>query len=405
MRMWPESDRDLEGPLAGLRVVDFSRILAGPYATMILADLGADVIKIERPQVGDETRRWGPPFVRDRSGEPVGTYYFAVNRNKRSVEVDLKTEEGRELAYDLCEVADVAVHNFLPESAASLGVSPDVLRKKNPRLVVASITGFGNDNPYADRPGFDFVIQAMGGLMSITGPVGGPPLKVGVAIADLAAGLYAAIGILAALHQRSETDVGAVVEVALLDSQVSLLVNQAMNYLLGGINPEPMGNVHPNIAPYETFRTADREIALGVGTDRQFQHLCNVLGCPELAEDDRFSSNDGRIKNREELSDLLETSLTSRTAAEWLVEMLQAGIPCGPVNTVADVFADPVIAERLLVQLEAFPQVNSPIRIHGRPSRLHTPPPPLGSDNRDVFEKLGEDGRPSAPRAGFGKGS
>jgi crotonobetainyl-CoA:carnitine CoA-transferase CaiB-like acyl-CoA transferase len=378
--MWPDSSADPGGPLAGLRVLDVSRILAGPFATMILADLGADVVKLERPGVGDETRRWGPPFVTDGEGESVAAYFLSCNRNKRSIEADLATGEGSDLVRRLAAEADVVVSNFRPASAARLGIDPDSLQRLNPRLVVASITGFGTDNPYADLPGFDLVVQAMGGFMGITGQQGGPPTKVGVAIADLGAGLYAVAGILAALHRRTTTGSGGRVDVSLLDAQVSLLANQAMSFLVGGSSPGPMGNAHPNIAPYETFATARGDIALGVGTDDQFRRLCTLLGEDALADDPRYAHNAGRVEHRAELREIIESHFADGAAGEWVTKLRDADLPCGPVNTIGEVFTDPVIASRMLGIVGGIPQVLSPIRIDGEPLPLRSAPPPLGSD-------------------------
>lgn len=386
---WPETPQAAVegGPLEGMRVLDLSRVLAGPFAAMILGDLGADVMKIERPGVGDETRRWGPPFVTDPQGEEVGTYYYAANRNKRSVEIDLSSDEGRRLLDELCRDADVLLHNFLPRVAAKLGLDPEELRERHPHLVVASISGFGGDGEYADRPGFDFVIQAMSGLMSITGPEDGEPTKVGVAISDVTAGMYAAIGILAAVTERQRSGKGRCVEVSLLESQVSLLVNQAMNYLLGGVEPERMGNAHPNIAPYETYETYDRKIAIGVGTDKQFRNLCEAIGSPELAEDERFATNADRVENRKSLKDELEAHLGDHPVEDWLDRLWDADVPCGPVNTIANVFDDPLVRD-LVVEIDGVTQVGTPLKFDGDRPDMRLPPPALGADNQAVSDIL-----------------
>ncbi|RPI23438.1 MAG: CoA transferase [Actinobacteria bacterium] len=377
--MWPSPSVESSGPLAGVRVLDLSRILAGPFATMVLADLGADVVKVERPGTGDETRRWGPPFTTDPAGETVAAYFLACNRNKRSVAADLSSTAGRRLVQGLATEADVAVVNFRPASTLRLGLDPDTLQRLNPRLIVASITGFGADNPYADLPGYDLIVQAMGGFLSITGPEGGPGVKTGVAIGDLGAGLYAVAGILAALHRRAATGSGGTVEISLLDAQVSLLANQAMNFLVGGSNPGPMGNAHPNIVPYETFSTADGEIALGVGSDDQFHRLCELLGEEGLPDDTRFTGNAARVAHRGELRHILESHFRTAPAGEWVTRLRRAGLPCGPVNSVSEVFADPVIAARMLDRIDGIPQVLSPIRLDGERLPLRSPPPPLGA--------------------------
>jgi crotonobetainyl-CoA:carnitine CoA-transferase CaiB-like acyl-CoA transferase len=374
-----------EGPLAGVRVLDLSRILAGPFATMQLADLGADVIKVEAPGKGDETRRWGPPFAVDGTA----AYFLAINRNKRAITLDLGHPAAAALARRLALAADVVVENFLPGSLERFGLDHDSLARANPRLVTCTISGYGSDGPAARRPGFDFLIQAEGGIMSITGQAGDQPTKVGVAIADLAAGLFVTIGVLAALRERDLTGRGRRVEVALLDAQVGMLANQAMNWLVGGITPSPMGNAHPSISPYESYQTRDGPLAIGVGTDRQFANLAGALGIPEVAGDPRFAGNAERVAHRDELKRLLEERLAGRGRAEWLERLAAAGVPAAPINSIPEVFADPLVRERLLVEVEGMPQVRSPVRVDGRPAAVDSAPPALGRDTDAVLRGLG----------------
>lgn len=381
---WPPSPAR-EGPLAGLRVLDLSRILAGPFATMLLADLGADVIKIERPDGGDETRRWGPPFTEDGTA----TYYLSANRNKRSVTADLRDPEVAAVVRRLAGAADVIVDNFLPGRLARFGLDHVTLARSRPDLITCTVSGFGSDGPEAGRPGFDFLIQAMGGMMAITGPEGGEPTKVGVAIADLATGLYANSAILAALHQRAVTGNGAHLEISLFDSQVSLLANQAMNWLAGGLAPRRLGNAHPNISPYESYRTADRPIAIAVGSDSQFARLAAVTGLPDLADDPRFATNAGRVENRAALRTRLEGRLIAEPRDVWLTRLGEAGVPAGPVNELPEVFADSTVRRRLVAEVDGVPQVRSPYRFDGRPAAVDLPPPALGADTEAVLTGLG----------------
>jgi crotonobetainyl-CoA:carnitine CoA-transferase CaiB-like acyl-CoA transferase len=381
---WPAGP-DRAGPLAGLRVLDLSRILAGPFATMQLADLGADVIKVEAPGRGDETRRWGPPFAADGTA----AYFLAINRNKRAITLDLARPAAAALARRLALAADVVVENFLPGRLRRFGLDHDSLAATNPRIVTCTISGYGSDGPAAERPGFDFLIQAEGGIMSITGQQGDQPTKVGVAIADLAAGLFATIGILAALRERDATGHGRQVEISLLDAQVGMLANQAMNWLVGGVTPAPMGNAHPNISPYESYRTRDGSIAIGVGTERQFARLAEALGVPELARDPRFQGNAERVAHRAELKRLLERQLAERGRREWLERLAAAGVPAAPINSIPEVFADPLVRERVLVEVDGVPQVRSPVRVDGRPVAVDSAPPELGRDTDAVLRGLG----------------
>jgi crotonobetainyl-CoA:carnitine CoA-transferase CaiB-like acyl-CoA transferase len=373
------------GPLAGLRVLDLSRILAGPFATMQLADLGADVIKVEAPGKGDETRRWGPPFAADGTA----AYFLAINRNKRAITLDLGRPAAAALARRLALAADVVVDNFLPGRLERFGLDHDSLTGANPRIVTCTISGYGSDGPAAARPGFDFLIQAEGGIMSVTGQAGDEPTKVGVAVADLAAGLFATIGVLAALRERDATGRGRRVEVSLLDAQVGMLANQAMNWLVGGVTPGRMGNAHPNISPYESYRTRDGSIAIGVGTDRQFARLAETLGMPELAGDRRFAGNAERVAHRAELKRLLERRLLEDDREAWLERLAAAGVPAAPINTIPEVFADPLVRQRALVEVGGMPQVRSPVRVDGKPATVDSAPPELGRDTEAVLRGLG----------------
>jgi crotonobetainyl-CoA:carnitine CoA-transferase CaiB-like acyl-CoA transferase len=386
---WPARPRPASGPpapLEGLKVLDLSRILAGPFATMQLADLGADVIKVEAPGSGDETRRWGPPFA----AGGTAAYFQAVNRNRRAITLDLGHPVAGALARRLALAADVVIDNFLPGRLARFGLDHDTLAAANPRLVTCTISGYGGDGAAAGRPGFDFLAQAEGGLMSITGWPDDEPTKVGVAIADLAAGLFAAIGILAALRRRDRTGRGGRVELPLLDAQVGLLANQAMNWLVGGVTPGRMGNAHPSIAPYESFDAADGPLAIGVGTDRQFARLAAAIGAPELAEDPRFATNAGRVAHRQALGRALQERLGRRGRAAWLERLAAAGVPAAPINSIPEVFADPELRERLVVEVDGVPQVRSPLRVDGRPAVVEGAPPALGQHTEEVL-RLGLD--------------
>ena len=372
------------GPLEGLVVADFSRVLAGPFATMLLGDLGADVVKVEHPDGGDETRAWGPPFSGGHS-----TYYLAVNRNKRSVALDLKSDPGRRAARALALRADVLVENFKAGTLERLGLGHAELGRDNPGLVWCSISGFGG-GAGAELPGYDFLVQAMSGLMSITGPAGGEPTKVGVALVDVLTGLYAFGGVLAALHERERTWRGQRVEVSLLGSALASLVNQASSYLCTGRPPRAMGNRHPSITPYETLATADRPLVVAVGNDGQFARLCRVLGVSGAAADRRFATNADRVANRDALVALLEDALAARGAAQWVAALGEAGVPCGLVNDVGEAFA---LAERLgldpLADAGGVPQVADPIALSATPVSYRLAPPGLGEHTAEVLAWLG----------------
>ncbi|MFI0040307.1 CaiB/BaiF CoA transferase family protein [Streptomyces mutabilis] len=367
--------------LAGLRIADFSRVLAGPYATMLLADLGAEVVKVERPGTGDDTRAWRPPA--DASG--TSTYFLGVNRNKRSVTLDLATDEGRDRARELIARSDVVVENFRPGIMAKLGLGHEELLAADPRLVYCSVTGFGT-GAGAELPGYDLLVQAVGGLMSVTGEPDGEPTKTGVALVDVITGLHATVGILAALRHRERTGEGQLVEVSLLGSLLSAMANQASGYVAAGVVPGRLGNAHPSIAPYETFHTADRPIALAVGNDRQFAALATLLGAPELADDARFRTNPDRVAHRGELRPLLQDRLRTRGADHWAGALPAAGVPAGPVNALDEAFS---YAERLgveaVVDVAGTRQVAHPIRLAATPAHYRLAPPELGEHTDDVF--------------------
>ena len=393
----------MAGPLSGIRVLDLTRVLAGPWATQMLADLGAEVVKIEKPGEGDDTRGWGPPFLTNADGTRGAAAYFqSANRGKWSVCIDMAKSEGQSLIRALAQKADVVIENFKVGGLKKYGLDYDSLKAINPRLIYCSITGFGQDGPYAQRAGYDFMIQGMGGIMSITGqPDGAPgaePMKVGVAFADIFTGLHAVIGIEAALFHRERTGQGQYLDLALLDSQVAVLANQALNYLVGGKAPTRLGNAHPNIVPYQTFETADGYIIMAVGTDRQFAEYCAIIGAPYLAEEVRFKTNRGRVEHRADLIPLLRPFMTSRTTADWVAAFEAAAVPCGPINSIDEVFANPqVMARGLQVGLTRddgvqVPGVANPIVFSETPVTYEKPPPRLGDGTEKVLrEQLGLD--------------
>jgi crotonobetainyl-CoA:carnitine CoA-transferase CaiB-like acyl-CoA transferase len=377
-------------PLSGIRVADFSRVLAGPLATMLLADLGADVIKVERPETGDDTRAWGPPFV----GEDAA-YFLSLNRNKRSVTADLGSAEGVSMVRRLVSTADVLIENFRPGLMARFGLALDDLRETHPGLVTCSLTAFGTDAvETASRPGYDIIVQAMSGLMSVTGEQGGEPVKAGVALLDVITGLYAAVGVLAALRERDVTGRGRHVSVALFDASVAAMVNQAANYLIGGVVPERMGTAHPNIVPYQSFHANDRPFILAAGNDRLFARTCQVVGRASWAVDPRFATNEARVVHRDELVPLLAEVFAHRPMREWLSLLDEAGVPCAPIMSMDEVFAssngaglvqrvdDPV---RGVLRLVA-----NPIRFDGVAPATRTPPPLLGEHDAEVRRELEE---------------
>ncbi len=366
-------------PLEGLRVLELARILAGPWAGQLLADLGATVVKVESPE-GDDTRRWGPPFI-ERDGESAAAYFHACNRGKRSVVADFATEGGRDLVRRLAGEADVVIENFKLGGLDRYGLGWDQLSALNPRLVWCSITGFGQDGPYAHRAGYDYIVQGMSGLMSITGEPDREPQKVGVAVTDIFTGVYATTAILAAIHQRNATGRGQRIDMALLDVATAITANQAMNYLASGVAPKRMGNTHPNIVPYQVFRCADGHAIVAVGNDGQFRRFCALLGLDALGTDSRYSTNPARLAHREELVAALAAAVARLTRAELLAACEAQGVPAGPINDMADVFADPqVIARRLRIEPGGVPGVRSPIVFSDSPLSLDAPSPRLGQD-------------------------
>ncbi|KAA0594011.1 crotonobetainyl-CoA:carnitine CoA-transferase CaiB-like acyl-CoA transferase [Azospirillum lipoferum] len=380
----------MAGPLSHIRVLELSRVLAGPWSAQTLADLGADVIKVERPGAGDDTRAWGPPWAGDQSA-----YFLSTNRGKRSITIDFERPEGQELVRRLAAQADVVIENFKVGGLVKYGLDYDSLKAVNPRLVYCSITGFGQTGPYRNRAGYDFMIQGMGGLMSITGQPdgepGGGPVKVGVAVTDIFTGLYATIGIMGALAHRDRTGEGQQVDLALLDVQVAVLANQAMNCLVGGKAPQRLGNAHPNIVPYQAFATRDGHIILAVGNDGQFAKFCTVAGRPDLAKDERYATNPARVANRKELVALLEELIRTRDSQDWLSALEEVGVPCGPINDLAAVFEDPQVKARNIHQdlphptQGSVPTVASPIRYSGTPLVHDTAPPTLGQHTDTVL--------------------
>jgi formyl-CoA transferase len=383
-------------PLEGIRVLDLTRAMAGPFCTMMLGDLGADVIKVERPGRGDDSRAWGPPFV----GKPYGpypgesAYFISANRNKRSITVNLKSPEGQEIVRRLAEVSDVLMENFRTGVLDEMGLGYEDLRALNPRLVYCSISGYGRNGPYAERPGYDFIIQAEGGMMGITGPEEGPPYRVGVPIVDITAGMFATAAVLAALRARDLTGEGQLVDISLLDTQVALLANVASNYLNGRVEPRRLGNAHPNIAPYEAFRARDRWFALAAANERQWAVLCDLIGRPDLKDDPRFATNGARVSNRTELVPLLNDVFVTRNADEWLADLREAGLPCGPINTVPEVFAHPQAQARGLVLETEHPTAGRvrltgfPYKLSQTPAEVRLSPPRLGQHTEEVLTGL-----------------
>jgi crotonobetainyl-CoA:carnitine CoA-transferase CaiB-like acyl-CoA transferase len=376
----------VSAPLAGRRILDLSRVLAGPLATQTLADLGADVAKVERPGEGDDTRHWGPPFA----GEDAA-YFLSLNRNKRSIAVDLRSPDGVARIRRLAAEADVLIENFRPGLMDELGLGLDGLRQASPRLITCSLTAFGEEGGGADRrPGYDIIVQALSGLMSVTGEPGRDPVKVGVALLDVVAGLYTAIGILAALDERERTGRARHVGVALFDASVAAMVNQAANALIGGVVPGPMGTAHPNIAPYQAFRAADRPFILAAGNDRLFRRTCRVVGHPEWSDDPRFGTNEARVRHREELTTLLDGVFRERPAAVWVERLEAAAVPCAPIRSMDEVFSSPE-GEALVEEVDdpgrgtTLRLVRSPIRLDGVPLPIRMPPPLLGQHTAEVL--------------------
>jgi formyl-CoA transferase len=386
----------VNAPLDGIRVLDLSRVLAGPWCTQLLGDLGADVIKIERPGAGDDTRHWGPPW-HGEGDKRVAAYFLSANRGKRSAAIDFAREEGAELVRRLAGQCDVVVENFKVGGLARFGLDAASLRAANPRLIVASITGFGQDGPYAERAGYDFIIQGMGGMMSVTGhpdgEPGGGPMRAGVAIADLFTGMYACVAILAALHKREKSGEGAHIDMALFDTQLAMLANQAANALVSGEEPPRQGNTHPNIVPYQPFEAADQPIIIAIGNDRQFARLAAMCGHPEWASDERFATNGARVANRGEIVRLVSESIAQKTASEWFEKLDAAGIPAGPINRVGQALADIQAQHRAMVRtIGGVPLVGSPVRIDGERCDSELPPPALGEHTEAVLGEIGVSG-------------
>jgi crotonobetainyl-CoA:carnitine CoA-transferase CaiB-like acyl-CoA transferase len=390
--------------LAGVRVLDLSRVLAGPWSTQTLADLGADVIKVERPGAGDDTRGWGPPFMKDGSGQDTAeaAYYLGANRNKRSITVDIAKPEGQDLIRRMAKQCDVLVENFKVGDLARYGLDASSLLALNPGLVICSITGFGQTGPYKDRAGYDYAVQGLGGLMSVTGErddlPGGGPQKVGVAVADLFTGLYAVVAILAALRHRDATGEGQVIDMALLDTQVAMLANLGSNYLSTGKAPQRVGNAHQNIVPYQVFETADGHLILAVGNDSQFAKFCEVAGGPELAADPRFATNANRVRNREQLVPQLAAIMKTRPRNSWLAALEAAKVPCGAINNLQEVFDDPQVQAREMVVPMDHPLtdqlrlVASPMKLSATPVVYRRAPPLLGQHTDAVLAEFGLSG-------------
>ncbi|AOB29642.1 CoA-transferase [Bordetella sp. H567] len=389
-------------PLTGIRVLDLTRVLAGPWCTQNLADLGAEVIKIERPGSGDDTRGWGPPYVKDADGNETteAAYYLSANRNKLSVALDIATPRGASLVRELAMQSDILVENFKVGGLRKYGLDYDSLSQANPRLIYCSITGFGQTGPYASRAGYDFMIQGMGGLMSITGErddaPGGGPQKAGVAVADLMTGMYSATGILAALFERERSGLGQHLDMALLDCQVAMLANQNLNYMTSGTAPRRAGNAHQNLVPYQVFAVSDGHMIVAVGNDSQFRAYCGVLGLPELADDPRFATNPKRVVNREVLVPILAERMAQGERDQWLAELERVGVPAGPINTLDQVYEDPQVRFRQMWRelphpvAGTVPMGASPLRFSGSPVEYRRPPPMLGEHTEQVLrERLG----------------
>lgn len=394
------TDPSASGPLAGLRIVDLTRVLAGPATTMMLGDLGAEVIKVEKPGAGDDTRGWGPPFLQDDSGHDTSesAYYLSANRNKKSVTIDFHHPEGLAILKKLIASADVVVENYKTGGLEKYGLGYQQLKSQHPRLIYCSITGFGQTGPYKNRPGYDYMIQAISGIMSLTGPAEGAPTKMAIAYADVMTGQNATTAILAALYHREKTGQGQHIDIALLDSQVAALWNIGQSYLVSGAAPQRMGNAHATIVPYEAFEAADGWLVLAVGNDRQFADFCGLAGRGDLAADARFTRNADRVRHRDILVPIVRDIIAGAPRAYWLTELEKRGVPCGPVNTLPEIFADPQVAARGMVQDIRHPAAAQPVRFLANPIKLSAtpvtyrlPPPMLGQQTDDILGALGFD--------------
>ena len=382
-------------PLAGVKVLDLSRVLAGPWCTQLLADLGAEVTKVERPGAGDDTRHWGPPW-HGEGDRRVAAYFLSCNRGKKSAAIDFAQPEGAALVRQLAAGADIVVENFKVGGLKKFGLDAASLRTADPRLIYASITGFGQDGPYAGRAGYDFIIQGMGGMMSVTGlpddEPGGGPMRAGVAIADLFTGMYTCVSIIAALYGRERAGAGATIDMALFDTQIAVMANQASNALVSGKDPPRQGNTHPNIVPYQPFDASDQPIIIAVGNDRQFARLAEICGHPEWATDPRFATNEARVANRSAIVALVSEEIRRRSAAAWLMQLEPAGIPAGPINSVTQALADVQAQHRHMVRtIAGVPLVGSPVRLGGARADSELPPPGLGEHTQEVLAGLGVD--------------
>ena len=376
--------------LEGIRVLDLSRALAGPYCTMMLADMGAEVIKLEMPGRGDDSRSWGPPFVEGESA-----YFMSINRNKKSITLNMKSDKSTEIIHKLIKQSDVLVENFRPGAMERLGLDYERVKEMNPRIIYCSISGFGQDGPYRMLPGFDQVLQGMGGLMSITGELGGPPIKVGVAIADISGGMFASNGIVVALYNREKTGKGQMVDVSLLDSQVAWLTYRAGAYFASGEVPQPMGSGHPVIVPYQAFKAKDVYVNIAVGNDQLWERFCKAVGLENVMNDPKFATNAKRVENREEIVDIISDLIVTKNGEEWLKILTDAGIPCGPIYTVDKIFADPQVLHRKMMEELDHPKAGKvkvtgiPIKLSDTPGEVETAPPVLGQHTQEILTELG----------------